>query len=134
MCTIAKSVIARQNDKALGAADFLVIGQHYSALYVHGVPVMTVNEINWLRRFITLVDAMYECKVRLFLQTAADRVEDIFRADDDEVYAQDEVFAFRRTRSRLGEMSSRRYWASPRIGRGSAAGEEPTLAPNAVGR
>jgi len=80
--------------KALGAADYLVIGQNFSTLYVYGIPTMTVNEINWLRRFITLVDSMYECKVRLVLQTAANSVEEIFTVEDKESYQQDEVFAF----------------------------------------
>jgi len=113
--------------KALGAADYLVIGQNFSTLYVYGIPTMTVNEINWLRRFITLVDSMYECKVRLVLQTTANSVEEIFTVEDKESYQQDEVFAFDRTRSRLGEMSSRQYLASPWIGSGSTTNKNQKL-------
>ncbi|OEU15914.1 AFG1-family ATPase, partial [Fragilariopsis cylindrus CCMP1102] len=95
--------------KALGAADYLVIGQQFSTVIVYGIPKMTVNEINWLRRFITFVDSMYEWKVRILLQTNADSVEEIFQVEDKESFQQDEVFAFDRTRSRLGEMSSTKY-------------------------
>ena len=103
--------------KALGAADYLVIGQHFSTVVVHGVPKMTVNEINWLRRFITFVDSMYEWKVRVLLQTNVDSIENIFQVEDDkESYQQDEVFAFDRTYSRLGEMSSTQYLSSQWLG------------------
>jgi protein AFG1 len=102
--------------KALGAADYLVIGQQFSTVIVYGIPKMTVNEINWLRRFITFVDSMYEWKVRLLLQTNADSVEEIFQVEDKESHQQDEVFAFDRTRSRLGEMSSTKYLSSQWLG------------------
>lgn len=103
--------------KALGAADYLVIGQHFSTVFVHGVPKMTVNEINWLRRFITFVDSMYEWKVRVLLQTNVESIERIFVVEDDkESYQQDEVFAFDRTYSRLGEMSSTQYLSSQWLG------------------
>jgi len=107
--------------KALGAADYLVIGQQFSTVFVYGIPTMTVNEINWLRRFITFVDSMYEWKVRLLLQTNAGSVEEIFRVDDKESYQQDEVFAFDRTRSRLGEMSSTKYLSSQWLGEGTTS-------------
>ncbi len=107
--------------KALGAADYLVIGQHFSTVVVHGVPKMTVNEINWLRRFITFVDSMYEWKVRVLLQTNVDSIENIFVVEDDkESYQQDEVFAFDRTYSRLGEMSSTQYLSSQWLGGNSS--------------
>lgn len=97
----------------LGAIDYLVISQHFSTIFVHGIPLMTTNEINWLRRFITFVDSAYEWKVRVVLQTNANSVEEIFQVEDKESYQQDEVFAFDRTRSRLGEMSSSQYRSSP---------------------
>lgn len=98
--------------KALGAADYLVIGQQFSTVFVYGIPKMTVNEINWLRRFITFVDSVYEWKVRVLLHTNAGSIEEIFQVEDKESYQQDEVFAFDRTRSRLGEMSSTKYLSS----------------------
>ena len=119
--------------KALGAADYLVIGQNFSTVFVHGVPEMTVNEINWLRRFITFVDSMYEWKVRVLLHTNVDSVEKIFVVDDKESYQQDEVFAFDRTYSRLGEMSSTQYLSSQWLGGDTTVGTtklnlDPSLA------
>lgn len=88
-------------------------------MYVYGIPQMTVNELNPLRRFITFIDSMYEWKVRVLIQTNAPAVEEIFLCDDKESFQQDEVFAFDRTRSRLKEMSSRQYLSSQWLGSGN---------------
>lgn len=107
--------------KALGAADYLVIGQQFSTVFLYGIPKLTVNELNWLRRFITFVDTMYELKVTLLLHTNTDDIASIFTVEGDKTsYSQDEVFAFDRTRSRLQEMASAKYLTSKWLG--SAAG------------
>lgn len=98
--------------KALGAADYLIIGQNFHTVFVGGVPKLGLPEINWVRRFITFVDAMYEHKVRLVLQ-AATPADQIFTVEGDaKGVPDDEVFAFDRTRSRLEEMSSETYLES----------------------
>lgn len=104
--------------KALGAADYLVIANHFSTVFCGNIPKLTVNEINWVRRFITFVDSMYELKVTLILQTSqANSVDEIFVVQGDKSsYAEDEVFAFDRTRSRLEEMSSPKYLKSQWLG------------------
>jgi peroxisome-assembly ATPase len=103
--------------KALGAADYLVIGQQFSTVFLYGIPPMSINELNWLRRFITFVDTMYELKVRLLLQTSTGSLEDIFVVEGDkQAYSQDEVFAFDRTLSRLKEMSTAIYLSSKWMG------------------
>ena len=103
--------------KALGAADYLVIGQQFSTVFVYSIPQMDIPTINWLRRFITFVDTMYELKVTLILQTQAPSLQDIFILDDDkDSYTQDEVFAFDRTLSRLEEMKSTAYLSSKWLG------------------
>jgi protein AFG1 len=99
--------------KALGAADYLVVGQHYHTVFVDSIPKLSINELNWLRRFITFIDTMYELHVKVLLQTNATSIDGIFTLEDDkQSYQQDEVFAFDRTRSRLEEMSSPKYLAS----------------------
>jgi hypothetical protein len=101
--------------KAMGAADYLVIASNFSTVFCHNIPKMTVNELNWLRRFITFVDTMYELKVTLILHTAqpVESIKDIFSVEGDKhSYSQDEVFAFDRTLSRLEEMSSPKYLKS----------------------
>lgn len=94
--------------KALGAADYLLIGQHFHTVFVERIPKLGLSQINWVRRFITFVDAMYEHKVILVLQ-ASTSVDQIFSVNPDEASQDDEVFAFDRTRSRLEEMSSSKY-------------------------
>jgi peroxisome-assembly ATPase len=111
-------------EKALGAADYLVIGQQFSTVFVYSIPQMNIPTINWLRRFITFVDTMYELKVTLILQTQAPSLQEIFVLDEDkDHYTQDEVFAFDRTLSRLEEMKSTTYLSSKWLG-----GGEPGLA------
>mmetsp|Transcript_2405 Transcript_2405/g.5555 ORF Transcript_2405/g.5555 Transcript_2405/m.5555 type:complete len:184 (-) Transcript_2405:1289-1840(-) len=96
-------------EKALGAADYLVIGQNFETVFCHSIPKLTIDHVNWLRRFITFIDNMYELKVTLVLQTDAESIDDIFVVDNKEDYSQDEVFAFDRSRSRLEEMASKDY-------------------------
>ena len=92
--------------KALGAADYLVIGQHFHTVFVENIPILTLNELNWVRRFITFVDSMYESNVKLILH-AKTPVKDIFQPETKTEH--DEVFAFDRTLSRLDEMASEAY-------------------------
>jgi len=96
--------------KALGAADYLVIGQNFHTVFVENVPKLSLNEINYVRRFIIFVDSMYESNVKLIIQ-AATKADDIFEVDITNQVC-DEVFAFDRTRSRLEEMASTKYLQS----------------------
>lgn len=93
--------------KALGAADYLVIGQNFHTVFVDRIPSMTRNEVNWVRRFIIFVDSMYECHVKLIIH-AKTEPDGIFQVDLNDA-ACDEVFAFDRTRSRMEEMRSQKY-------------------------
>lgn len=93
--------------KARGAADYLAIGENFHTVFIDQVPVLTMNDVNLVRRFIVFVDAMYECHVKLIVhaETAPDG---IFQVDLKNRHC-DEAFAFDRTRSRLEEMGSDAY-------------------------
>ena len=109
---IARFSFAEICQTAMGASDYLVIGEHFSTVVVDQIPTLTLNELNWVRRFILLVDALYESNVKLILHChEATQASDIFVVQDREsvVANHDEVFAFDRTVSRLQEMSSRTY-------------------------
>ena len=93
--------------KALGAADYLVIAANFHTVFVEGVPALTMNDINVVRRLITFVDCFYEANVKLILQLETPP-KDIFTVDLDNAN-HDEAFAFDRTRSRLEEMGSKEY-------------------------
>ena len=90
--------------EARGAADYLTIARHFHTMILVGIPRMGPENRNEAARFVTLIDALYEHKVKLL--AAAD-------APPDELYAAgDGVFEFQRTASRLIEMQSRDYLAA----------------------
>jgi cell division protein ZapE len=97
-----------------GAADYLAIARRYHSVIVVGIPVMGPDRRNEAARFVTLVDALYEHKVKLL--AAAD-------AAPDGLYPSgDGAFEFQRTVSRLVEMQSEDYLAAGHGGEGSGGG------------
>jgi cell division protein ZapE len=86
-----------------GAADYLAVAQTYHTVIVVGIPRMGPEMRNEATRFVTLIDAIYENKVKLFASAAAEP-EDLYRAGDGS-------FEFQRTVSRLKEMQSAEYMA-----------------------
>ena len=89
--------------EARGAADYLAIARRYHTVIVVGIPVMTREMRNEAARFVTLIDALYEHRVKLL--AAAD-------AEPAGLYpAGDGSFEFQRTVSRLEEMRSADYLA-----------------------
>ena len=93
--------------QARGAADYLLIGQHFHTVFVEDIPALTMNDVNLVRRFIIFVDSMYESHVKLIIHAHTD-IDNIFKVDLDNQHC-DEAFAFDRTRSRLEEMGSDEY-------------------------
>jgi cell division protein ZapE len=87
--------------EARGAADYLAIARRFHTVIIVGMPVMTREMRNEAARFVTLIDALYEHKVKLL--AAAD-------AEPAGLYpAGDGRFEFQRTVSRLEEMRSAEY-------------------------
>jgi predicted ATPase len=87
--------------KPLGAADYLAIAQAFHTVFIRDVPSMTLNEINLVRRFITLIDTFYDGHIKVVVLAAAEPLE-LFVPPKDEkgLGEKDEVFAFDRTVSR----------------------------------
>ncbi len=93
--------------QALGAGDYLALATHYQALVLDGVPRLSPENYDKARRFITLVDALYDHRVKLV--ASADAIPD-------ELYERgDGAVAFQRTASRLEEMQSQDYLALPHL-------------------
>ena len=89
--------------EARGASDYLAIARRYHTVIIVGIQVMGPDMRNEAARFVTLVDALYEHKVKLL--AAAD-------AEPSDLYpAGDGSFEFQRTVSRLEEMRSAEYLA-----------------------
>jgi predicted ATPase len=96
-----------------GAADYLAIGEMYHTIFIDDVPTLKSHEVNLVRRWITLIDAMYECNVKVVIHAASDPAN-IFQVDLNSVT--DEGFAFDRTRSRMEEMRSSLYLTKRWVG------------------
>jgi hypothetical protein len=97
-------------DEALGAADFIHLAETFRVVYLSHVPVLTLANRNEMRRFINLIDALYEGRVRLVVLADALPPALLYLTVEEKAHcAFDEVFAFDRTVSRLLEMSSEAY-------------------------
>ena len=89
--------------EARGAADYLAIARRFHTVILVGIPVMTREMRNEAARFVTLIDALYEHKVKLLAAADAEPVG-LYPAGDG-------IFEFQRTVSRLEEMRSADYLA-----------------------
>jgi cell division protein ZapE len=90
--------------EARGAADYLAIARAYHTVILVGIPKMGPDKRNEAARFVTLIDALYENKVKL-LATADAEPAELYEAGDGR-------FEFERTVSRLVEMQSADYLAA----------------------
>ena len=104
---VARFPFAALCDAPLGSVDFLAIARHYGTVLVDGIRVMGADERNVVKRFITLVDTLYDEQVKL-IASAETEPDALYDAPDGR-----EIFEFRRTVSRLVEMRSEQYLALP---------------------
>ncbi len=94
--------------EARGAADYLAIAHAYHTVIVVGVPLLGAEMRNETARFVTLIDTLYEHKVKLFA-TAAAAPQDLYPAGGGGNGSG--RFEFERSISRLIEMQSADYLA-----------------------
>lgn len=80
----------------LGSADYLELCRQVDDLIIDGIPRLSASNYNEAKRFVTLIDAAYEAKVRLYA-SAADEPERLYNEGEGS-------FEFERTASRLREM------------------------------
>jgi cell division protein ZapE len=99
--------------RPLGPADYLALAASARVLLLDEIPRLGSENFNQARRFVTLVDALYEARVTLFASAAA---------APDKLYVEGEgSFEFARTASRLVEMQAADW------GRGVADGPAATV-------
>ena len=94
-------------EQPLGAADYLRIAHEYHSVILDHIPAMTYDNRNAAKRFIILIDTLYDMNVKLIASA---------EAEPDALYRADEGFEaqeFKRTASRLIEMRSQSYLARP---------------------
>ena len=100
---VAVSSFMRICAEARGSADYLAIARRFHTVIMVGIPVLGPQNRNEAARFVTLIDALYEYRVK-FLASAD--------AIPDQLYPEgDGRFEFERTVSRLLEMQSEEYLA-----------------------
>jgi cell division protein ZapE len=94
-------------EQPLAAADYLRIAHEYHMIIVDHVPVLTFENRNAAKRFIILVDTLYDMNVKLIASADAEP-QTLYRGDEGF-----EAQEFKRTASRLIEMRSAAYLARP---------------------
>jgi cell division protein ZapE len=90
-------------DRPLGAGDYLAFAECFHTLVLADIPRMSPAKRDQAKRFVTLVDALYDAKVKLVCSAEAGPTE-LYTAGDG-------AFEFERTTSRLIEMQSPEYMA-----------------------
>ena len=104
---VARFEFDRLCGTALGAGDYLALATHFHSLVLDGIPRLSPDNYDVARRFIVLIDALYDHRVKLV--ASAD-------ATPDQLYRRGEgAKAFERTASRLEEMQSQEYLELPHL-------------------
>ena len=112
---VARFSFADLCEKPLGASDYLRLAHDYHTIILDHIPVMDHPERNAAKRFIALIDTLYDNGVKVMASAAADP-SSLYVATDGY-----EANEFKRTASRLIEMSSESYLALPHGRKDSAA-------------
>ncbi|MGE0251189.1 MAG: cell division protein ZapE [Dongiaceae bacterium] len=92
-------------EQPLGASDYLELAKNFHTLILDGIPLFTDERRNEAKRFIILIDTLYDQKIRLICAAAAAPME--LSAPNQH------AFEFQRTASRLIEMQSPDYLSMP---------------------
>jgi cell division protein ZapE len=117
---VARFSFADLCEKPLAASDYLRVAHDYHTIMVDRIPVMDYAERNEAKRFIALIDTLYDNAVKLMASAAADPLA-LYLATEG-----DEANEFKRTSSRLIEMSSQSYLALPHGHKDSVASGSST--------
>ena len=100
---VACVTFAELCEEPLGALDYLAIANNFHTVIMDAIPVLRPDQRNAARRFINLIDTLYDGRVCLIAAAAA---------EPDELYVGgDGTFLFQRTVSRLTEMRTEGYLA-----------------------
>jgi cell division protein ZapE len=117
---VARFSFSELCEQPLAASDYLRLAHDYHTILVDHIPVMDYAERNAAKRFISLIDTLYDNAVKLMASAAADPVS-LYLADEG-----NEANEFKRTSSRLIEMSSESYLSLPHGRKDSAASGSST--------
>ena len=104
-CGAARFGFADLCEKPLGASDYLVMARAFHTMFVDCIPIIDAGRRDVARRFVLLIDTLYDHRVKLVASAAAEPAGLYPVADHARV-------AFKRTVSRLAEMRSEAYLAA----------------------
>jgi cell division protein ZapE len=104
---VARFTFSDLCEKPLGASDYLRLAHDYHTIIIDRIPAMTYEQRNYAKRFITLIDTLYDNAVKLMASADTDPLS-IYSATEGV-----EVNEVKRTSSRLIEMGSESYLALP---------------------
>lgn len=104
---IARFSFAELCEAPLASVDYLALAQQFHALILDDIPLISQKGANVAKRFINLVDTLYDHHVKLYASAAAPPAGLYTNASGYE------AFEFSRTISRLTEMASEEYLAAP---------------------
>jgi cell division protein ZapE len=104
---VARFTFGQLCEQPLGAADYLRLSREFHTIIIDRIPLMHYDNRNAAKRFIILIDTLYDHAVKLVASAAAEPAE---LYDADEGF---EAHEFKRTVSRLIEMRSEEYLALP---------------------
>jgi cell division protein ZapE len=102
---VARFSFADLCEEPLAASDYLRLAHDYHTLMIDRIPVMDYADRNAAKRFIALIDTLYDTGVKLMASSDTDPLS-LYRATDGY-----EANEFKRTSSRLIEMGSESYLA-----------------------
>ncbi|HET7888027.1 MAG TPA: cell division protein ZapE [Bradyrhizobium sp.] len=117
---VARFSFAELCEQPLAASDYLRLARDYHTIFIDRIPVMDYGERNAAKRFITLIDTLYDNGVKLMASAAADPLS-LYLASEG-----NEANEFKRTSSRLIEMGSESYLGRPHGHKDSAASGSTT--------
>ncbi len=104
---VARFSFAEVCEQPLAASDYLRLARDYHTIIIDRIPVMDFPDRNAAKRFITLIDTLYDNRVKLMASAQANPVS-LYLATEG-----NEANEFKRTSSRLIEMGSESYLALP---------------------
>lgn len=103
------------------SADYIAIASTYHTIVLTDIPKLNLEQRDRIRRFIILIDELYNYHTKLILSMFVDTVKDIFNPlknhphlKREDLLTMDEFHSFDRTFSRLIEMQSKEYLAKPK--------------------
>ncbi|CAF3725101.1 unnamed protein product [Rotaria sp. Silwood1] len=121
----ARGVIKFSFDELCGqeyfSADYIAIASTYHTLILTDIPKLNIEQRDRIRRFIILIDELYNYHTKLIISMYVHTVKDIFNPLKDnpnlkreDLLTMDEFHSFDRTISRLIEMQSKEYLSKPK--------------------